>query len=857
MRFKDKVAIVTGSGQGIGQSIATALAAEGASLIINDINLNAAHKTAEEIAEGVEIPGERDVGIEVARNILVQREKLGRFTSLKQVADVPQVGPERFAEIVETLGTIEFKIEPERLHFKKLIIENPNYFSTISDESIVAAFPSVIEMKYNTKYEELVCVGLYPEDDLLEAIIEVKLPYGYKGSLCQEGSTEYVSFFIDYDDGAGFVSVGAPAEVNVHDLLYVNGGHLFYAVRKAFIPKELLKCETPQIVKVRAILSWEKISTGPGYIPIWGNVLEEYVQIRPKRKGPIIKPVSVLELQAADKLVVIGDKKEIKEFIDKSIEVEEKIKKGDKVEEERLDFKKLVAKNPNYFGSISKSSDKNTILKAAYKLPPKTLEDLLPKLAVDPSLLIPVNPVNQKIKYEELRCVGLHPEDDLLEAVIEVKLPYGFNGDLCTFGSREYVAFYIDWGAGYQHVATSSVGVHDIPEVSDKHLFYAVKAKIPDIEQKLMDCNHENIVNVKAILSWNVDPTPYGHMYSPTWGNVLIRDIQIRPKDGASAQCDIEIINEVHVDDIIQSGVYQGLAIKIDSSNNTVVGTYDRPFGGVIACWGNINVPNTAYYRFRYSEDNGVTWKNITDKRTARNIFGFNITRSPDGNGWFDKNEHDIDVGNYSLTALMHWRSHGKNGEYLLRLELADATKTQLPGQTDDVYIELDNTGPELLEFGGTPAPLPARGVVVKDSAGNYRKCGTFNGEEEIKIYGNFKDDYFMLYRLKVFGGNINVSGVQIGSGRYDSGIPGIGDTGIIGASPGGFGSEIGTLNLCTVPQSPGKVKCAYGIELAVCDRTIVGYVRGYEFDTTRHWRDAFVTFDWDPIHPDPTKSCP
>jgi len=111
----------------------------------------------------------------------------------------------------------------------------------------------------------------------------------------------------------------------------------------------------------------------------------------------------------------------------------------------------------------------------------------------------------------------------------------------------------------------------------------------------------ENIVKVKAILSWNLDPTPYGSTYSPTWGNVLIRNIQIRPEDGANAQCRIEIINEVHVDDIVQSGVDQGLAIKIDASNNTVVGTHDRPLGGVIACWGNINIPNAAHYRFRYS----------------------------------------------------------------------------------------------------------------------------------------------------------------------------------------------------------------------------------------------------------------
>jgi 3-oxoacyl-[acyl-carrier protein] reductase len=51
VRFKQRVAIITGSGQGIGQSIAKALAREGASLMINDINADAARKTAEEIKE--------------------------------------------------------------------------------------------------------------------------------------------------------------------------------------------------------------------------------------------------------------------------------------------------------------------------------------------------------------------------------------------------------------------------------------------------------------------------------------------------------------------------------------------------------------------------------------------------------------------------------------------------------------------------------------------------------------------------------------------------------------------------------------------------------------------------------------
>lgn len=64
--------------------------------------LNSA-ESAEEIASAVEIPDERDVGIIVAQHILDRRKELGEFTNLQQVADVRQVGPERFTEIVMTL----------------------------------------------------------------------------------------------------------------------------------------------------------------------------------------------------------------------------------------------------------------------------------------------------------------------------------------------------------------------------------------------------------------------------------------------------------------------------------------------------------------------------------------------------------------------------------------------------------------------------------------------------------------------------------------------------------------------------------------------------------------------------------
>lgn len=49
MRFKDKVAIITGSARGIGKEIARRLATEGASVVISDINFDMARETAKEI----------------------------------------------------------------------------------------------------------------------------------------------------------------------------------------------------------------------------------------------------------------------------------------------------------------------------------------------------------------------------------------------------------------------------------------------------------------------------------------------------------------------------------------------------------------------------------------------------------------------------------------------------------------------------------------------------------------------------------------------------------------------------------------------------------------------------------------
>ena len=51
MRLKDKVAVVTGSGSGIGEATAKRLAAEGAAVVVVDLNQEGANRVADEIRE--------------------------------------------------------------------------------------------------------------------------------------------------------------------------------------------------------------------------------------------------------------------------------------------------------------------------------------------------------------------------------------------------------------------------------------------------------------------------------------------------------------------------------------------------------------------------------------------------------------------------------------------------------------------------------------------------------------------------------------------------------------------------------------------------------------------------------------
>src|SRR5262249_13694879 len=95
--------------------------------------------------------------------------------------------------------------------FKRLLAANPNHFGNLA----VSTLPAVLPMSGNVKYEEMTCVGYNPDLDRLEAVVQIKLPFGYRGDLCSPGSTEFIRFFVDY--GSGWTDAGVTS-FKAHDI---------------------------------------------------------------------------------------------------------------------------------------------------------------------------------------------------------------------------------------------------------------------------------------------------------------------------------------------------------------------------------------------------------------------------------------------------------------------------------------------------------------------------------------------------------------------------------------------------------------------------------------------------------------
>lgn len=118
---------------------------------------------------------------------------------------------------------------------------------------------------------------------------------------------------------------------------------------------------------------------------------------------------------------------------------------------ERSGFKSLLLTNSNYFGKLLESP-------------------------LDPVLKISGNTF-----YEELACVGYHPEQEQLEGVVYVYHPSGYGTDICGPGTPEYVRFYLSYDGGntWEDQGITSFQAYNIPEGTEggRFLEYAARCR--------------------------------------------------------------------------------------------------------------------------------------------------------------------------------------------------------------------------------------------------------------------------------------------------------------------------------------------------------------------------------------------
>ena len=166
-----------------------------------------------------------------------------------------------------------------------------------------------------------------------------------------------------------------------------------------------------------------------------------------------------------------------------------------KVPAERTSFKNLILGNPNYFGTFT-------------KFPGKVIK-----------------PFSGNTSFEELACLGLNPGPAILEAVVNIKQHSGYGTDACGPGTTEYVRFFVQDASGWHDLGLSKVNVYDVSGVLP--LSYSVS--VPFTEARKF-CGTENIVHVRAILSWEWEPTPGDPNFIPVWGNVVNARVQVAPR---------------------------------------------------------------------------------------------------------------------------------------------------------------------------------------------------------------------------------------------------------------------------------------------------------------------------------------
>lgn len=577
------------------------------------------------------------------------------------------------------------KLPPEKVrgNFHMLLLANPNYFGNLAGSEIAPILP----ISGDTSYEELGCVGFSADLSRLEAVVSIKQSSGYDGGLCSSGSQEYVRFYLSFDGGTTWQDQGVAA-FTAYDI--AGAKPLEYSVALPISVTEGF-CFFENLPMVRAILSWnfDPPANTPGFVPVWGNVVDVTIQI-PSFEFIILSGLlDQAKVQLPPKVKAAVDLQQKVQAAPKKVlspaEIAEAYK-GKPVPASRFLYPEIQKVSQNLTLSAPAVSAGKPQAKAALKAPAINVADI--NLT---EVIGEIFATSGDTSYEELDCVGLDTNRDTLVGVIKIKLPYGFNGGLCTAGSTEYVAFWVDWGSGYQYQGTATVNTHDIGAIPASGIEYAVVLPVNVASHQQPCSSGPLIAKVRAILSWQTPPPPTNPNYVPVWGNQQDALVQIPAGNPIVAGTpNISIIGGIGVDqiDTVFTGMTNPNAVFALTGTNADpwISSRQCPFGGQIVIQG---APSVGYrYRVWVQKVGSPLPVALTDPIVTTDQYGNPTTQTPDGSGFFAylANTQNID------DILAYWYSSG-DAQWYVWLELADSTDKVL-ATTPQYLIQLDNTAP-------------------------------------------------------------------------------------------------------------------------------------------------------------------
>jgi hypothetical protein len=707
---------------------------------------------------------------------------------------------------LDTVDPAVVRLPVERQHFNLLLASNPNYFSNLID----SPFKGVVKQIGNTTYEELGCVGLNPQLDLLEAVVQIKQNNGYSGGICAAGSLEYVRFYADYSNSGTWTDLGF-SSVRVHDI--PGALPISYGVKINIDPVRHL-CSQNNTIKIRAILSWNALppANTPNYPPVWGNVSDVNVQIQPAFRRRFADVVSELSLAKLSKDLV-----ETLQSFDQSAELKITPQPLSLVEREENYRALQVPVHRFAFDELHKAANSPSELQsmlvastplAKYLSSKKDLDDLIANFLKPPS----------NTTYEEVRCAGLRPEDDAVSAVVTIKQPGGYSGDLCHTGSAEYVAFWLklDGSATWEHLGTSAVQVHDLGTIPAGGVQYAVYLPADLSAHRQLCADGPLMGTLRAVLQWSVPPP--SATVPPYWGNIADARVQLRPGDPAQQQLPALLnISGYSVDDIHGNGMLNGNA----------------PFGGVVAIRGIMGgfPASMRQYKIEVRKQGTLSWSTLDNPidvqfyrfDAANGIvdcspslgFQFQCTKTiTPVAGWYDYINatngatHDVLVDN----TLGFWHTNiTDEATWEVKVTFRDPITLSLtPTQT--VTLRIDNTAPTM------HAQFNAGGQCGKFAVGA-QISGTYNAHDPGSnplvlnpadpIFQHFASISAIVLPPGLIPHNVNLDA----SGSNTEVLPATG--------------QDGAWTLDTTNGQP----CGYVIRFLGSDRTIYGTVSGAIFN--------------------------